>query len=487
MFMRFLRHSLTGLFLLSLTLGLLSYAGYAIFTAVQERLASEPDVPERRERVFAVNLVTAVEETITPVLTAFGEIESRRTLEIRSKWGGTLVELTDDFVEGGQVEAGQLLARVDPADAQSGLDRAASDLLDARDEAREAERGLVLAQDELTAAEDQAALRERAYQRQLDLEERGVGTAAAVENAELAAAQARQAVLGSRQALAQAEARVDQAATRLARAEIAQAEAQRRLNDTRISAGFAGTLSDVTVVQGGLVAANEQLAKLVDGNKLEVAFRVSTPQYLRLLNEEGMLTRAHVTVRFDVFGVDLEAKGVISRDSAVVGEGQTGRLIFARLTGATGMKPGDFVTVSIEEPPLDNVIRLPASALGPDGKVLALIGEDRLEALEVRLMRRQGDDILVRGAALDGREIVSQRSPLLGAGIKVRPLRSEAHNALNTNDMLELSEDRRARLVAFIEGNTDMSEPVKTRLLGQLAEPRVPARMVKRLENRMGG
>lgn len=487
MFMRFLRHSLTGLFLLSLTLGLLVYAGHSIFSAVQERIASTPAVPERRERVFVVNVVRATEETAIPVLTAFGEVESRRTLEIRAKAGGTLVELAEDFVEGGQVAAGQLLARVDPADAQSALDRAASDVLDARDESREADRALVLARDELTAAEDQSALRAQAFRRQQDLEQRGVGTAAAVEDAELSAAQARQAVLGSRQALAQAEARVDQAATRLARAEIAQAEAQRRLNDTRITAGFAGTLSDVSVVQGGLVAANEQLANLVDGNRLEVAFRVSTPQYLRLLDEGGMLIRAPVAVTLDVFGIDLEVPGTISRDSAVVGEGQTGRLIFAQLQNPAGMKPGDFVTVRIEEPPLERVVRLPASALGPDGQVLALVGEDRLEALPVTLLRRQGDDILVQGEGLEGREIVAQRSPLLGAGIKVRPLRPGAEATPNSSEMLELTEDRRARLVAFVQGNKDMPEAVKTRLLGQLAEPRVPARMVKRLETRMGG
>ena len=53
--MRFLRHSLTGLFLLSLTLGLLVYAGHMVYSAVQERMTSEPDIPERRERVYAVN------------------------------------------------------------------------------------------------------------------------------------------------------------------------------------------------------------------------------------------------------------------------------------------------------------------------------------------------------------------------------------------------------------------------------------------------
>ena len=115
------------------------------------------------------------------------------------------------------------------------------------------------------------------------------------------------------------------------------------------------------------------------------------------------------------------------------------------------------------------------------------MGEDRLEAIAVRLLRRQGDDILVRGDDLAGREIVSQRSPLLGAGIKVRPLRQDADDAQGSNEMLELSADRRARLVAFVEGSTDMSEAVKNQILGQLSEPSVPARMVKRLEGRMGG
>ena len=78
--MRFLRQSLTGLLLLSLTLGLLVYAGQIVFSAVQERMADEPRVPERRERVFAVNVVEAREQTITPELTAYGEIQSRRTL-----------------------------------------------------------------------------------------------------------------------------------------------------------------------------------------------------------------------------------------------------------------------------------------------------------------------------------------------------------------------------------------------------------------------
>lgn len=486
--MRFLRRSLTGLFLLSLTLGLLAYAGVQVRDALQDRLAQEPRSFPQRERVFAVNIAPVVFETITPELTAFGQIESRRTLEIRAAAGGRVVEIAPEFVEGGTVTKGQELLRVDPTDAEAVLLRMQSDIVDAEAEQREAERALVLAKDELVAAEEQATLRERAFQRQRDLQERGVGTAAAVEVAELAAAQARQAVLSRRQAVAQAEARIDQSTTRLSRALIAEAEAQRRLDDTLITADFTGTLSDVSVVQGRLISSNEQLARLIDPDALEVAFRVSTQQFARLLNEAGQLQDADVTVVLDVFGTNLTAEGQLSRAGAAVGDGQTGRLLFATLDSAPGFRPGDFVTVRIEEPPLDQVARLPASALNAANEVLVLADDDRLEEVPVSLVRRQGDDVLVRARGLEGREVVAERTPLLGAGIKVRPLRTDTQSVEPEQpEMLELSEERRARLTAFVQANTRMPEEARQRVLNQLSQAKVPARVVERIESRIGG
>jgi membrane fusion protein (multidrug efflux system) len=133
-------------------------------------------------------------------------------------------------------------------------------------------------------------------------------------------------------------------------------------------------------------------------------------------------------------------------------------------------------------------MRLPASAINSENSVLVLGPKNRLEAVQVILMRRQGDDVLVRSADLIGREVVEARSPLLGVGIAVRPLRSkEPIAAPNEPEMLELSAERRAKLVAFIEGNQRMPTEAKARVLARLNEPRVPARMVARLEERMGG
>jgi len=484
--MRFLRQSMIGLFLAAITLGLLAFAVSSVGGAISARMAQEPRIPPARERVFTVNVIQAQAGDETPVLTTFGEVSSRRLLELRAARAGRVIAIADGFEDGGRVSSGQVLVRLDPADAQSAVDRAASDFADAQAEVRDAARGVTLAQAELAAAEEQRDLRERALTRQQDLAQRGVGTATTVETAELAASAARQAALTRAQAVAQAQARVDQAATRLARVKIAQAEAQRGLSDTTLTAPFDGTLSATNVVVGRLVSANERLAELTDPDDLELAFRVSTAQYARLLDGDGQLIRADVTATLDGAGADLAARGRISRASVSAGEGATGRLIFAALTQAPGFKPGDFVTVSVQEPALPNAVRLPSSAVDANETVLVLGPEDRLEAVAVEVLRRQGDDILVRGR-LEGREVVAARSPLLGVGIAVKPLRPGAPAAAAEPEMLELTSERRAKLVAFVEANNRMPKEAKARVLARLAEPKVPAKMVARLEGRMGG
>jgi len=485
--MRFLRQSLTGLFLLALTVSLLFYAVTLVRGAVEDRMSGDNRRSGGRERVFAVAVVPAEPQTVTPILVAYGQIESRRSLVLRASASGPIVEMAENMTEGGEVRAGQMLLRIDPADAQAALDRAETDLKDSQAEGRDAERGLDLAQADLAAAKEQAALRQKAFERQQGLKTRGVVTDTAVETAELAAASARQSVVARRQSLAQAEARVDKAATALARATIARDEAQRMLEDTIVKAKFDGTLSDVSVVAGGLVGTNEQLAQLVDGTALEVAFRVSTAQYVRLLDENGRLRQTPVKVSLDVSGIDLSTTGRLSRDSAAVAEGQTGRLIFATLDSPRGMKPGDFVTVAVEEPALERVVRLPSKALGSDGRVLVVGEGDRLEAMEVTLLRRQGDDVLIRARGLAGRQIVKERTPLLGAGIKVRALAPGGDNSAPAEPQtVALSPERRAKLVAFVEANKRMPADAKNRILDALKEEQVPTRIVQRLEDRMG-
>ena len=137
--------------------------------------------------------------------------------------------------------------------------------------------------------------------------------------------------MNRRSAVDQAKARGASAGTRLIRSQLALDDASRRLEDTKLFSKFDGVLSNITLVEGGIVTANERIGRLIDPNSLEVAFRVSTEQYSRLLNENGQLINARCYVSLNLMGSEITTNAVLERDSGSVAEGQTGRLLYARL------------------------------------------------------------------------------------------------------------------------------------------------------------
>ena len=483
--MRFIARSLTGLLLLAVTLALLGLAAIAIGSALRQSM--DPGGPGRpgEERIVAANVVTLTPQVIAPQLTAFGKVESRRTLDVRARSGGTVVWVADSFRNGLAVREGDVLVRLDPAPATEALALAEADLSEARAKESEAAASVTLAQDDLAAAEVQAALRRQALARQQDIAARGAGSSQAVETAELAVSAADQAVLSRRQALASALAQVDQTAVAVTRAEIAVGEAARTLAETEVRAAITGRVDGVTLVPGAVVGASEVLGRIVDPVALDVAVRLSTAQFGLLLDADGGLQGGAVTV-LPEGGVPLT--GRLDRVSAAVGEGQTGRLVYVALDLAAGMEallqPGDFVTVQIDEAPLNDAALLPATAVGRNGTVLVLGAEDRLEEVPVEVLRRQGDAVILRVGSLAGREIVQERSVFLGDGIRIRPVRPDA---AVTGDKVQLTPERRAALIALVEASETMPEAEKARMRQDLEADAVPAEVVDRLERRMDG
>ena len=576
--MRFFGRSLVGLFMISLTVGLLSFAGSSVYSALEKKWSKEVKKRPARERIFSADVVLAKMTNIVPTINSFGEIRSNRTLELRAPLGGTVVKLAASFEEGGFATKGQLLLKIDPADAQTAVDVARADLAEAEVSFVDASGSLQLAKDELSvdvakadlleaevqlmdasgyvklakeeliAAENQLKLKERAFTRQKDLKRRGVVTDAVVEAAELSVSTSKQAELSRKQAFHKAEIQLEQSGNIVNRrklnvsdaelsrreaiqkaklkleqsgnivnrrklnvsdAELSRREAiqkaklkleqssnlvnrrklnlsnaERLLSETELYAEFNGRLANVSVTSGGLVNNNERLASLIDPSDLEVSFRVSTSQYNYLSDNNGLLIDSPVEVALEVMGDDLKVEGRLTRESASVVEGSSGRLLFAKLSKSTGLRPGDFVSVSVKEPVLKNIFIMPASAIGRNDTILLVNAEDRLEEMTVELLRRQGENVVIRSDDLDGKEFVSKYSQLLGKGIKIKPIRAKVagEEVFSGPEMIELDEKRRARLIAAVESNAYIPKNVKKKILTALSKKKVRADMVERLE-----
>ena len=193
-----------------------------------------------------------------------------------------------------------------------------------------------------------------------------------------------------------------------------------------VKAEFDGTLSNVSLVSGGIVNNNERVGLLVDPSSLEVKFRISATQFNRLIDASGNLQAIPTFVKLDVFGTEISASGSVERSSATVGTGLTGRLLFSSLSNGnvSSFRSGDFVTVTLKEPTLNNVLELPSNALSGGNRILTLTDEDRLQEIEVSILRRNKNNVIIDATNVIGKEIVTNRTPLLGAGIKIKPIRA---------------------------------------------------------------
>lgn len=431
--MRFILRGLTGLALTALTIGFIALGAWHLYDAQQNANGGPEIAPQ--ERAFAVVVDVLSPVALTPETRAYGEIEAWRKLELRAAAEGEIVDVAPNFRDGAAVAEGDLLFLIDPAEAAADFADAEAAVAEAEAEEAEAVEALEVAKLERASAERQRDLRAQAFERQKDLKERGFGTDAAVEAAELEFSSAEQALSSRRAALVAATKRVERADLAIQRAEIARDEAARDLADTRQAAPFAGLLSDVDIVLGERVTGNEALGVLIDPAALEVKFQVSNAEFSRLIDKDGRLISTPVTATLQLGERLVETQGKLARSSAVSDRESGGRVLYARLeTGAdTLLRPGDFVTVAVSEPELADVAVVPASAVSRDGRILLVDEEDRIQEVKVQIARRIGDKVALRDAPF-GARYVRERSRQLGPGVKVRPLQANGAKAAGNAD-----------------------------------------------------
>ncbi|WP_417671958.1 efflux RND transporter periplasmic adaptor subunit [Roseibium sp.] len=503
--MRFLTRGLIGIFILATVVAALGYGAYRISSAFQKQEARGR--PPVSERVYSVNVSTLTAETVEPVTTAYGEIRSWRSLEIRSSSEGRLVAAAEKFRDGASVRKGELLMRIDPADAQSSLLDAQAALADAEAQKVEAEEAVVGAEQELDAARKQLGLRRQALERQTQLREKGYSTMAQVEAEELSVAALEQSLSNRLQSVITARKKIERMELSVARARITVEDAERTLAETTIAAPFDGTLDQVNATLGRRVSPSETLAVLIDPAALEVSFALSTRQFARFLDDRGQLINAELEADLALGERIVTATGRLDRAAAVVAEGEAGRSVFASLDleADTPLRPGDFVTVRLREPSLVDVARIPAAAATENGQILIVDEENRLQDITVKVIRRMGDELIVTGAPF-GRPYVRERMPHLGSGLKVVPRAVGEDGSLlpgaddgeakrgdprgagqsgEAGDMVELEPARRQELIAQLS-RSPMPDEVKSRLIDMLNQPKVSSKLLNRIESRGG-
>ncbi len=270
-------------------------------------------------------------------------------------------------------------------------------------------------------------------------------------------------------------------------------KAKRNLDETEFKAPFNGIISSVNILPGSVINKNEKLGTLVDPNSLEVMFNLSANEFARVIDKEGKLLNLDITAYLKLSDKDIPFSGNIERINPEIINIGSGRKLFASINLGENktLRPGDFVVLEIQEPSLENVTVLPSAAVTIDGKIFILEDDNRLKELVVNILRRQGDEVIVSGAPID-KEYVMQRSPQLGNGLKIKPLRkkdreiSNSKSLSNNNDLVTLSPEKQNKLIKFLDNMDRMPKSVKDRLYEEINSGKMKAKTLNRLEKNMG-
>lgn len=285
----------------------LAFGLVAVLAACQEE--APPEIAEARP----VRTVTIVEQSSGEVVSVAGTVESQVQADLGFRIGGRLVERLAGV--GDAVTAGQLLARLDPADEENGL--------------RAAEANLAAAEAQLTEAEAN-------YVRQRQLFDRGFLAAAGLERAEAARNTA-------------------QSATDAARAQYG--IAKRRLNDTVLYADAPGTVVAIGAEPGEVVTPGRMVVQIARDEGKDAVIDVPAGIIGDAPNLDAAITVA--LSQNPAVTAQGRIREVAPRADAVTG---TFRVRIGLIDPPAEMRLGSAVTATTTLDPVGS-IEVPASAL----------------------------------------------------------------------------------------------------------------------------
>jgi RND family efflux transporter MFP subunit len=301
-----------------------------------------------------------------------GNLRPIETVMVRARLEG---DLQGVYVrEGDVVRQGQLLARFESVEQQSGLQSASADK---------------------AAAEGDLATAQWTLQQSEDLFKAG--------------------------AIAEGELRIARNAVATAKARVAAANARLRTSstsarDTRVLAPTSGTVEKRFVENGEHVANGAQMFSVVRNNVLELAAAV--PERVANTVSPGQ------SVRFNANGQTFDGK--VARVSPTVDPLSRSVTVYVQVSNSNGaLKGGTFATGTLMARNIANAITVPVSAVkqtGTGGQIVYRIEKGSLDTATVKVgvrNERAGIVEIVTGLAV-GDSVISGNVGSLGRGMKVQ-------------------------------------------------------------------
>lgn len=320
--------------------------------------SEEQDQGQARDRGVIVEIAEARAQDVDLQVRGIGTLRAVEQVTLRPEVAGRVSGL--HFVEGGRVDAGQLLVELD---------------------SERAEQHLAARQAALQSIDAELQDVRRTLDRQRELRDRDLTSQGELDRVET---QYQRAVAERERLLAE------------------RAQAVRDVEDSRILAPFDGVIGEREVDRGSYVAVGEALATVYRIDPVEIRFSIPERYLSRLALEQ--------TVRLQLADDGDAFEGTLSYISPAV-EGATRSVtVRARIPNANGMlRPGLFATAFVVLETRKGQITIPDDALVATrhGYIVYVVDDDNVaNRREVSTGVRQNDWVEVRDGLQAGERVI---------------------------------------------------------------------------------
>ncbi|MEP5764531.1 MAG: efflux RND transporter periplasmic adaptor subunit [Halieaceae bacterium] len=352
---------------------------------------SEPVGEDFTPPLTTVRVVTTESRAEHLVVRSQGTVQPRTESQLIPEVSGRVVWMSPALVSGGSFSEGEALLRIDDADYRNAVDKGKA--------------ALTRAKVEQEHAADELERVEKLHQQKLS----------------------------SQSQVDEAQRRFRVAEANLVEARINLQQAERDLSRTLISAPYSGRVRREHVDQGQFIARGSEFATIYATDFAEVRLPIAANQLAYLnISTGGQLPEqpSPVTLSGVLGNVQFIWNGELVRTEAEFDS--SSRMIFgvARIRNVKGpeMPPlavGLFVQAEIQGRLVDNVIRLPRTALRDQNQVLVVDAEDRLRFRQVTVSRIEHDEVLIRKGLEAGERVCVSPLQTVVDGMQVQAVESQ--------------------------------------------------------------
>lgn len=412
-----------------LLMAVILFGGYFVMNKL---IAAKEDPPKRPpfKTVYTVDTVIAEAGNFQPNMVVYGEVQASKSVELRSLVDGKIIEVNPNVKAGRKVKKGDTLFQIDRFDYETALGGAKSNAIETK--ARIAENQAVIAIEgaRINSLTKQLALAQSDLTRIKQLRSRGSATPRAVEERELIVSQRSQALQQSELNLVVEKARTEQLQAVLARFQRSITVAERDLENTAFIAPMSGVILESNASEGRLIGSNDMVISMYRDDQLEVRFTLTDQRFGRIQSDKTGVVGREVEVIWTIGGEEFRYPAIIERIGAQITSDRGGVEVIATIQSDlnnSALRPGAFVEIIVPDKAFENSYKIPETALY-DTQYIYLDVDGKLEKRAIKILARDGDNLIVRGDLKDSEKVLTTRIAEISEGLNVRAPQAAPQN-----------------------------------------------------------